>query len=202
MAKFYFGQIWLELKRHGYIQARTYEQATVCILELSNFREQSKRMSAVRLIRELNRYYSEFDRLLSHYGLERIRADGSAYIFTSGLPEEREGALTHVLHAAGLMLKFIQAEEKAEREYGAFTARIGIHSGPLGAGVVGNGRFSYEIWGDTLTITRNIKDIAQNNEILISEHTRNRLLNCKVCCLRTSLITPEGKPIEVYNFQF
>lgn len=192
----------LELKKYGFIQARTYEQATVGILEITNFREQSNKMSAVRLIRELNRYYTEFDRLLSQYGLERIRANGHAYVFTAGLPEEREGALTHVLHAAGMMLKFIQTEVKASREYGTFTARIGIDSGPLSAGVVGNGRFSYEIWGDTLNMARDIKNMAHNNEILISERTRNRLLNCKVCSLYGTLQDPDGQSMNVYRFQF
>jgi class 3 adenylate cyclase len=192
----------LELKKYGFIQARTYEQSTVCILELSNFREQSNKMSAVRLIRELNRYYTEFDRILSNYGLEKIRAGGYVYVFTSGLPEVHEGAVTQVLHAAGFMLKFVHAEENAKKAYGAFTARIGIHSGPLGAGVVGDGRFSYEIWGDTLTMARVIKNMAHDNEILISEVTRNLLLNCKVCTLRGSVQLPDGKPMDVYNFQF
>ncbi len=193
----------LELKKNGFIQARTYEHAAVGILALTNFNELNNKLSPVRLIRSLNNYYSEFDRIVSEFGLERIKAQGHTYLFTAGLTEGQEASIPNMLNAAGLMIKFIQAElDKTEAVAAPFTGKIGIHSGPLGAGVVGNGRFSYEIWGDTLTTAEQIKDLAQDKEILISETTRNQLLNCRVCTLHGTIESVSGKKMNVYHFGY
>jgi class 3 adenylate cyclase len=192
----------LELKKNGYIQAKTYERATVCIVEFSNFKELSNRLSAVRLVRELNRYYETFDRIVEEYGLERMHAQTMNYVFTAGIPEYKDGSTMPALHAAVEIMRFMDQEAQKEGNgHFPFSGKIGIHCGPVGAGVVGNKRFSYEIWGETVYIAAQIKKMGEVGGIYISENIKAKLLNCQVCHYIGTLDHQSGQHTDVYHFQ-
>jgi class 3 adenylate cyclase len=192
----------LELKKNGYIQAKTYERVTVCIVEFSIFKDLSTRVSAVRLVRDLNRYYETFDRIVEEYGLERMRAQTMNYVFTAGIPEYKEGSAFPALHAASEIMRFMDQEaQKGSNGHYPFSGKIGIHCGPVGAGVVGNKRFSYEIWGETVYVAAQIKKMGNVGGIYISENIKAKLHNCKVCRYIGTLDHQSAAQTAVYHFQ-
>lgn len=192
----------LELKKNGYIQAKTYEQVTVCIVEFSNFRDLSNRLSAVRLVRDLNRYYETFDRIVEEHGLERMRAQSMSYVFTAGIPDFKDGSIQPALHAASEIMRFMDQEAKrANNGHFPFTGKIAIHCGPVGAGVVGYKKFSYEIWGETMFMASQIKKLGQDGGIYISSAIKEQLLNCKVCRYIGTLHEATGTDMDVFHFQ-
>jgi class 3 adenylate cyclase len=193
----------LELKKNGYIQAKTYEKVTVCIVEFSNFRDLSNRLSAVRLVREINRYYQTFDRIVEEHGLERMRAQSMNYVFTTGIPEFKDGSILPALHAASEIMRFMDLETQRESNgHFPLKAKIAIHCGPVGAGVVGYNRFSYEIWGETMYKASEIKKMGQDGGIYISGAIKDQLLNCKVCRYIGSVHDEASTDMAVYHFQY
>lgn len=191
----------IELRKNGFIQARKFENVTVCILEFVNFDALNKRMSAVRLLRTLNRHYAEFGKILETNGLVQIRGQAHQYIFTHGIPENRESSVSAALNASMEIFRYLKkAERQSSHPDNCLRARIGLHSGTVAAGIIGDGRFSYEIWGDTVTEVEKVKALAGEGEIMLSESTRNLLLNCRVCT-PAGYITGQNE-VQIQVFQF
>jgi len=191
----------IELRKNGFIQARKFENVTVCILEFVNFDLLNNRISAVRLLRTLNRHYAEFAKILETNGLVQIRGQAHQYIFTHGIPENRESSVSAALNASMEMLQCLEsAERQSSHPDNCLRARIGLHSGTVAAGIIGDGRFSYEIWGDTVTEVEKVKVLAGEGEIMLSESTRNLLLNCRVCTPAGYITGQKGVPIQVFQF--
>jgi len=91
-------------------------------------------------------------------------------------------------------------ERQSSHPDNCLRARIGLHSGTVAAGIIGDGRFSYEIWGDTVTEVEKVKVLAGEGEIMLSESTRNLLLNCRVCTPAGYITGQKGVPIQVFQF--
>ena len=143
-----------ELKKHGSAQARSYSDCTVLFSDFQGFTVLSEQYEDTGIVTELDRFFRAFDRITDKYGTEKIKTIGDAYMCASGVPEPSP---THALDAVLMALEMlsvvdsINAQRISEGDP-AWPIRIGLNSGPLIAGVVGEKKFAYDVWGDTVNL--------------------------------------------------
>lgn len=124
------------------------EEVTVLFADIVGFTPLSARKTPQALVQMLDRVFSEFDALAETHGLEKIKTIGDAYMAAAGLPERRAD---HAPAAARMAQGMLEAVARIATETGeALVLRIGLHSGPVVAGVIGTKKFSYDMWGDTV----------------------------------------------------
>lgn len=167
------GMIADELKQKGATQARRYEKATVMFTDFKDFSAIAKDMEPEQLVAELDHYFKAFDDIIGKYKIEKIKTIGDSYMCVGGLPDVEGSQPKDVVHAAleiqDLLAQFKREREKRNQPY--FEARIGIHTGPLVAGVVGSRKFAYDIWGDTVNIASRLETSGEAWRVNVSSVT-------------------------------
>ncbi len=138
------------LKDSPELIADEHPQVSVLFADIVNFTETSDKMAPTDLVQTLNTAFSRFDTLVEKHGCEKIKTIGDAYMVVSGLPEPRAD---HAQAMVALAIDMIDAARdiNASGEF-PFTLRIGINSGPVVAGVIGERKFAYDLWGDTVNV--------------------------------------------------
>ena len=155
------------LKQQPQILADHFSDATVLFADLVGFTQLSSQVSATELVMLLNQLFSIFDELTEQHGVEKIKTIGDAYMAVAGLPNYRSD---HVKICANLALDMQKAVAQFNIEYNQLLSiRIGIHTGPVVAGVIGIKRFIYDLWGDTVNIASRMESHGLSNTIQVSE---------------------------------
>ena len=159
----------------GTIVADTFEEVTVLFGDIVSFTEFASSVSANELVNMLNEIFSEFDRLVDHYGLEKIKTIGDSYMAVGGLPLPRHD---HAEAIAAMALDMQQSICKFIRPDGSpFKLRIGIHTGQAVAGVIGTKKFIYDLWGDTVNIASRMESHGIAGCTQVSDATYQILKN-------------------------
>ncbi|WP_108660329.1 adenylate/guanylate cyclase domain-containing protein [Acuticoccus kandeliae] len=163
--------------------ADRFEDATIIFADIVDFTPMAARTAPAALVQHLGALFSRFDELADHYGIEKIKTIGDAYMAASGIPEPRaDHAVAAVAFARALM------HDVANPENGAppIALRIGIHSGPVIAGLIGRKRFVYDIWGHTVNLASRLEAHGFPGRIQISHSTLKALGE-------TAEIVPKGR---------
>jgi class 3 adenylate cyclase/ligand-binding sensor domain-containing protein len=162
-----------ELKAKGESEAVHIDQVTVLFTDFKGFTAMSEMMSPRDIVRDLNECFSAFDRITEKHGIEKIKTIGDAYMAAGGLPVPNATHAVDVVRAALEMRDFI--EEGKARKIAAglpyFEIRIGIHTGPVVAGIVGVKKFQYDIWGDTVNTASRMESSGEAGKVNMSETT-------------------------------
>ncbi len=161
-----------ELKNYGKVKAKRFESVSVMFTDFCNFTYRSENLPPEVLVESVDYYYSQFDKIMEKYGLEKIKTLGDAYMCAGGIPFPLKDNAHKILLAALEILLFVE-EAKSNRsgDEVRFEIRIGVNSGPLVAGVVGSKKFAYDIWGDTVNIAARMEACSESGRINISENT-------------------------------
>ncbi|HRH70822.1 MAG TPA: adenylate/guanylate cyclase domain-containing protein [Flavobacteriales bacterium] len=162
-----------ELKVRGAAEARHFDQVTVLFSDFREFTRITEQFSPAELVEELNVCFNAFDRIMEKYGVEKIKTIGDAYMAAGGVPDPSGGSPLAVV-LAGLEMQQIIKERQAERKAQgktAFEMRVGIHTGPVVAGIVGRRKFQYDIWGDTVNTASRLETAGETGEVNISSAT-------------------------------
>jgi adenylate cyclase len=175
------------LKRGQRTIAENFEDVTVMFADLVDFTKFSAHTSATELVELLNVIFSKFDRLAEQHRIEKIKTIGDAYMVVAGLPTPRPDNAGAIAEMA-LDMQTAIAELNAELGK-SFRLRIGIHSGPVVAGVIGIRKFSYDLWGDTVNTASRMESQGLPGAIQVSATTYERL--------RDRFVFEERKPIQV-----
>ncbi len=162
-----------ELKEKGAADARSIENVTVLFTDFKGFTALSEQLSAKALVNEINTCFSAFDRIMEKYNVEKIKTIGDAYMAAGGLPVPNETHALDVIHAALEIQAFMLslAEEKKAKNEPYFEIRIGVHTGPVVAGIVGVKKFQYDIWGDTVNTASRMESSGGVGKVNISAAT-------------------------------
>ncbi len=167
------GQVADELKAKGSAEAVQIDQVTVLFTDFKGFTAMSETLSPQELVRDLNECFSAFDKITEKYGIEKIKTIGDAYMAAGGLPTPNNTHATDVINAALEMRDFISDGKSRKVAAGLpyFEIRIGIHTGPVVAGIVGVKKFQYDIWGDTVNTASRMESSGEVGMVNISEAT-------------------------------
>jgi class 3 adenylate cyclase len=190
----------LELLTNNSVKPVRYEHVTVLFSDFKGFTQVAEQLSPEQLIIELDSCFRMFDEITSRFNIEKIKTIGDAYMCASGLPEPRATHAQDMVMAALEMMHGIQAftYEKKKRGEPYFEMRIGIHTGPLVAGVVGSHKFAYDIWGDTVNIAARMEQSGEPNNINISQTTYDLVKHQFLCIPRGRVAAKNKGEIEMY----
>lgn len=153
--------------------AEHFTEATVLFADIVGFTEIAAGLPPIELVALLNQIFSRFDRLSEQYGLEKIKTIGDAYMVVGGVPNKRSDHAEAVAEMA-LEMQATIAQFNAENQQN-LSIRIGIHSGPVVAGVIGIKKFSYDLWGDTVNVASRMESHGSSGQIQVSTATYERL---------------------------
>jgi len=150
-------------------------EVTVLVANLVGFTALAAHVEPDQIVCMLNEIFSAFDLLTEKHRVEKIRTSGDTYLAAGGLPSPLPD---HAKSVAQLALEMRDSIEQFNARYGtSVLIRIGIHSGPVVAGVIGKKKFTYDLWGETVNIASRLETICSAGEILISESTYQHLKN-------------------------
>jgi adenylate cyclase len=162
-----------QLKQQQGTIADSFTEVTVLFADIVDFIELSAHISATDLVDMLNEIFSAFDRLAEVHELEKIKTIGDAYMVVGGLPTPRSD---HVEAVANMALDMQQEIVHFKRENDEpFSMRVGMHTGPVGAGVIGTKKFIYDLWGDTVNTASRMESLGMPGGIQVTEEVYSRL---------------------------
>jgi len=165
--------IALRLKGGAEVIADQAEDATVLFADIAGFSSLAARVPPATLVAFLDGFFSELDEIAARCGVEKIKTIGDAYLAVAGVPRARAD---HARAAADMALEAMDAARRLARPDGEpLLLRIGLHSGPVVAGVIGQSRLVYDLWGDTVNVARRMEAQGTPGRIQLSWATRDRL---------------------------
>jgi adenylate cyclase len=189
-----------ELKTTGKARARRFPEATVLFCDFVNFTKTAERLGPEALVQELDVCFKAFDKIMDRYdGVEKIKTIGDAYMAASGL-STRKSLPNDLIRAALEMQRFLNKERAKREQLGLpfFTGRIGLHTGPVVAGVVGARKFAYDIWGDTVNVASRIESKSEPGQVNISESTYHLIKYTFRCTYRGKVEAKNKGLIDMY----
>ena len=180
-----------ELKSEGKAAARRFEFVTVLFADFEGFSMLAGSLQPEELIARLDKAFRAFDRIVEEEGLEKIKTIGDAYMCAGGLPEPLEGHVERTVRAAFRMQDYLGTHPD-------FKARIGIHAGPVIAGVVGLHKFAYDIWGDTVNLAARLEETGQPGKVNVSGVVCRKLPPVYPCIPRGKIEAKNIGELEMY----
>lgn len=189
-----------ELKQQGRTHARLYEDVSVLFADFVGFSRIAEVLSPQQLVTELDTCFKSFDQIIAKYNLEKIKTIGDAYMCAGGLPNGGGAQLRDIVNAARDMQNWLHIWNATRDQQGLprFDARIGIHSGPVVAGVVGSRKFAFDIWGDTVNIAARVEQAGEGGKINISG-TAYQVIKSQFNCEYRGKIAAKNKgEIDMY----
>ena len=186
-----------ELRTKGMVAPKYFEDVTIMFTDFVGFTVSTEHLAAEDLVEQLNDYFTAFDRICRRYGIEKLKTIGDSYMCISGLPNRNPAHPVDTVLSA-----FEMVHEVTERQHTSsgvhWDLRVGIHTGPVIAGVVGINKFAFDIWGDTVNFSSRMESTSQPNRINLSERTYSRVKDFFECEYRGKVMTKEKRDFDMY----
>lgn len=189
-----------ELKEKGTASPMYFEQVSVLFTDFKGFTMISEFLSPKQLVDEIHECFSEFDRITKRHGIEKIKTIGDAYMAAGGLPEPNTTNPVDVVRAALEIRDYMNrylAERAAIGERG-FEIRLGVHTGPVVAGIVGLHKFQYDIWGDAVNTAARMESSGEVAKVNISQATYELVKDEFECTFRGKVKAKNKGEIAMY----
>jgi len=186
------------LKAHGKAKAKHYEQVTVMFTDFKGFTTIAEKLSAEELVSELYFLFKKFDEIISKYPIEKIKTIGDAYMCAGGLPTANNTNAKDIVNAAIEIQHWMSELKTKDSRLKTWELRIGIHTGSVTAGVVGDKKFAYDIWGDTVNTASRMESSGEAGRINISGTTYQLIKGQFNCEFRGKIPAKNKGEIEMY----
>jgi class 3 adenylate cyclase/ligand-binding sensor domain-containing protein len=189
-----------ELKTTGKATPHTYELVSVLFTDFKGFTKIAEKLSAEEIVLELDRCFQYFDEVMERHKMEKIKTLGDGYMSAGGIPKPNTtNAIDAVLSGLALQnfMQKINNEKKAKNQP-YWELRLGIHTGPLVAGVVGKKKFAYDIWGDTVNTASRMESSGEAGKVNISHYTYELVKDFFDCTYRGYIEAKNKGKIEMY----
>jgi class 3 adenylate cyclase len=185
-----------DLKETGRTTPQRHKNVTILFTDFKGFTELVASISEITLVNELNDIFGRFDEIVEEAGVEKIETIGDAYVAASGLGEGVAEHAINCITAAQQMLYYL--EERNRKHEIKWSMRVGIHSGPIVAGVVGKKKFRYDLFGDTINTASRMESSGEPGKINISGPTYQLVKNDIDCEYRGEIHAKGKGEIEMY----
>lgn len=168
-----------EIKSHGKATSHRFKLVTVLFADIQGFTKIAEQMNPEMLIDELDKIFFHFDSIAEKYNIEKIKTIGDAYMCAGGIPVKNKTNPIEVVLAALEMQNYLKELHKnTETHYSKiWNLRIGIHTGPVIAGVVGKKKFSYDIWGDSVNVASRMESSGDTGKVNVSSTTHRHTVD-------------------------
>jgi adenylate cyclase len=186
-----------ELKAYGKAEARQFDEVTILFTDFVNFTVAGERMTPKELVSELHHCFKAFDEITGRYNIEKIKTIGDAYFAVCGLPNGDVKHAEKVVNAA-IEIREFTAKRRSEVGDRTFDIRIGIHTGPVVAGIVGVKKFAYDIWGDTVNTAARLEQQSEAGRINISQATYELVKDQFECEYRGEIAAKNKAAMSMY----
>ena len=187
-----------ELKQNGKVDAVRFDQVTVLFTDFVQFTRVAEQVEPEQLVKSIDFYFKGFDEITTEYGLEKIKTVGDSYMCACGLPTENPAHARNVIMAAKEMIKLVNNKLGSVDGLSHFEVRIGIHTGPVVAGIVGIKKWQYDIWGDTVNIASRMESKSEPGRINLSETTWLQIKDEFPCEYRGEIEVKNRGPLRMY----
>jgi len=189
-----------ELKETGHAQPQSYDLVTVMFTDFKGFTQISEKLTPENLVKKLEYYFTEFDKICDKYDLEKIKTIGDAYMCAGGIPVSNTSNPKDAVLAGLEMQQFMKEWKEQQEKLGepTFELRLGIHTGSVVAGVIGKNKFAYDIWGDAVNLAARMESSGKVGKVNISETTYNHVKDDFECEHRGKITAKNKGEIDMY----
>ncbi len=168
---------------HSKSKSKKYKKVTVLFADIQGFTKIVEHMNPEQLIDELDKYFIFFDEVVEKFNIEKIKTIGDAYMCAGGLPDKNRTNPVDVVLAGMAMQNYMKSiqHSRANNEFGFWELRVGIHTGSVISGMIGNKKRYFDIWGDSVNIASRMESSGIAGEINITGVTYNLIKDYFVC---------------------
>jgi len=189
-----------ELQNNGHATPRSYESVSVLFTDFKGFTTIAKDMTPEELVAELNEFFVAFDDIIEINHLEKIKTIGDAYMCAGGIPTSNTTHPVDIVRAGLQIQEFMDAHAKKRIEKGLtpWGLRVGIHTGPVTAGVVGRKKYAYDIWGSAVNIASRMESNGEVGKVNISSTTYELIKDIFPCTHRGKISAKNVGEVDMY----
>ena len=189
-----------ELKEKGFAEARHFDEVTVLFTDFKGFTTMAELLSAGELVAEIDFCFKKFDEIITRHGIEKIKTIGDAYMCAGGLPVANRTNASDVVNAALEIQQFMtqMKHERIAENRPYFELRLGIHTGPVVAGIVGIKKFQYDIWGDTVNLASRMESSGEVGKVNVSQMTYEKISDRFECNYRGKIEAKNKGSVDMY----
>jgi class 3 adenylate cyclase len=179
-----------ELSATGFARSARHESVSMLFTDFSGFTQTASAMPAGRMVAELNDIFSAFDDICDELGVEKIKTIGDAYMAAAGLPKPCPDHAQRCVRCGLRMLEYVEQRNRSATF--KWSLRVGIHSGPVVAGVVGKRKYAFDVWGDTVNIASRMESVSEAGRVNLSAYTYD-LIREEFDCEYRGKVDAKGK---------
>ena len=185
-----------ELSATGSARPARHDSVTILFTDFSGFTQVASAMPAERMVAELNEIFAAFDDICDELSVEKIKTIGDAYMAAAGLPKPCADHAHRCVRAGLRMLDYL--EQRNRTAAFKWSLRVGVHSGPVVAGVVGKRKYAFDIWGDTVNVASRMESAGEAGRVNVSAYTYV-LIRDEFACEYRGKVSAKGKgEIDMY----
>ena len=189
-----------ELKERGHCEPVSYENVTVMFTDFKGFTQIAESMSPKELVEHLDECFRHFDSLMDRYNMEKLKTIGDSYMCAAGIPVPNKTHAVDAVLAALEIQDFMNdiKELKQTQSQPYWELRLGINTGPLVAGVIGDRKFAYDVWGDTVNTASRMESSGVPGRVNISYRTYQEVRNFFDCEYRGKVRAKNKGEVQMY----
>ncbi|GAO41318.1 putative adenylate cyclase [Flavihumibacter petaseus NBRC 106054] len=189
-----------ELQTEGSATPKNFEQVSVLFTDFKGFTKMADVLSPQELVAELNECFMAFDEIIEKHHLEKIKTIGDSYMCAGGIPVPDSNHATHIIEASFDIIRYLEQwnSRRIEKGLQPWELRIGIHVGPVVAGVVGKKKYAYDIWGSTVNIASRMESAGEPGKVNISSSMFELVRDQYECRYRGKIYAKNIGEIDMY----